>query len=295
MNRKQKPEGFPGQRIVVLPQKVVARAMRHPVLRQLLPTDAGYFPKAAGHLRERNAGSEQSIFIYCVRGAGWCEMAGRKHVVRAGELLVLPPQTPHAYGADEREEWTIHWFHAAGAHARFFQIELGVTVERPVLYLGEDARILALFEEMLDHVEHGYEPVHLLHASQTLAHLLSTMVCRGHEKWRDDPDLRHKVAQSIEYMKQRLDEPLTLRALAAFANLSSSHYSGSFKKLTGYSPIDYFIRLRMHRACQLLDTTRLSVKSIAAMVGYEDPLYFSRAFKSVNDIPPTEYRRLHKG
>ena len=121
------------------------------------------------------------------------------------------------------------------------------------------------------------------------------MVCRSREKWRDDPDLRHKISQTIEYMKQHLDQPLTLRALAGSANLSASHYAGSFKTLTGYSPIDYFIRLRMHRACQLLDTTQLSVKAIATMLGYEDPLYFSRAFKSVNDIPPTEYRLLHKG
>lgn len=291
----QKGEGFPGQRIVVLPQAVVARAMRHPILRHLLPTDAGYFPRATGHLRERKAGVEQSIFIYCVRGSGWCETGGRRHEVRAGELLVLPPRAPHTYGADERDEWTIYWFHAAGIHSWFYQKELGVSAERPVLFLGEDARLLGLFEEMLAHIEQGYEPVHLLHASQTLAHLLSTMVCRSREKWRDDPDLRHKISQTIEYMKQHLDQPLTLRALAGSANLSASHYAGSFKTLTGYSPIDYFIRLRMHRACQLLDTTQLSVKAIATMLGYEDPLYFSRAFKSVNDIPPTEYRLLHKG
>jgi AraC-like DNA-binding protein len=295
MKRTQKGEGFPGQRIVVLPQTVVTRAIRHPILRHLLPTDAGYFPKASGHLRDRNAGADQSIFIYCVRGAGWCEMAGRRHDVRAGELLVIPRRASHAYGANETDEWTIYWFHVTGSDALCYQKELGVTVERPVLFLGDDARLLALFEEMLAHIEQGYEPVHLLHASQTLAHMLSTMVCRRRDKWRDDPDLQHKIAQSIDFMKQRLDQPLTLRALAGSANLSSSHYAGSFKTLTGYSPIDYFIRLRMHRACQLLDTTQLSVKAIAVMLGYEDPLYFSRAFKSVNDTPPTEYRRLHKG
>jgi AraC-like DNA-binding protein len=68
-----------------------------------------------------------------------------------------------------------------------------------------------------------------------------------------------------------------------------------FKEQTGYSPIDYFIRLRMHQACQLLDTSQLSVKRIAAALGYDDPLYFSRVFKGVNDISPTEYRLMRKG
>ena len=59
--------------------------------------------------------------------------------------------------------------------------------------------------------------------------------------------------------------------------------------------MDYFNRLRMHQACQLLDTTSFSIKEIATRLGYQDPFYFSRAFRSVNKVAPTEYRRLHKG
>jgi AraC family transcriptional regulator, arabinose operon regulatory protein len=54
-------------------------------------------------------------------------------------------------------------------------------------------------------------------------------------------------------------------------------------------------RLRMHRACQLLDTSNHSIKSIAALVGYQDQMYFSRVFRAINEVPPSEYRRLRKG
>jgi AraC-like DNA-binding protein len=60
-------------------------------------------------------------------------------------------------------------------------------------------------------------------------------------------------------------------------------------------PVWYLIHLRMHSACQLLDTTNQPVKQIAASLGYDDPLYFSRVFKAVNEASPTEYRLLHKG
>ena len=83
--------------------------------------------------------------------------------------------------------------------------------------------------------------------------------------------------------------------LSAMAGLSVSHYSAVFKRQTGYAPMDYFIRLRMHQACQLLDTTELSVKEVADRLGYEDPLYFSRVFKSLHDLSPSEYRTLRKG
>jgi AraC-like DNA-binding protein len=51
----------------------------------------------------------------------------------------------------------------------------------------------------------------------------------------------------------------------------------------------------MHHACQLLDTTDLPVKEIAARLGYEDQLYFSRLFKVVNEVAPSDYRMLRKG
>ena len=48
-------------------------------------------------------------------------------------------------------------------------------------------------------------------------------------------------------------------------------------------------------ACQLLDTNGVSIKAVAAAVGYEDPLYFSRVFRAVNEVSPQQYRELHKG
>src|SRR5215469_8268500 len=94
-----KAEGFSGQRIVVLPRAVVAAALKQNLLCDLLPTDAGFFPRAAGHFMKRNTGVDQAIRIYCVKGHGWCEIGGDHHEIGPGELLVVPPGTPHAYGA----------------------------------------------------------------------------------------------------------------------------------------------------------------------------------------------------
>jgi AraC-like DNA-binding protein len=295
MNQRQKGDGFPGQRIVVLPRAVLAQAQKRPLLRGLLPTDIGYFPRAKGHGRERTRGADQAIFIYCVRGAGWCDVAGERHAIQAGEVLVIPPETPHAYGADEKWPWTIHWFHAQGTLVAEYLAELNVSPASPLIFLGDDPQWLALFEEVLGATEHGYTQKQLLHASHALAHLLAVMVRHRHENWREEPDAPQKIAQTIAYMKQHLDQTLQLDALAALARLSRSRYTALFKAQTGYAPIDYFNRLRMHRACQLLDTTELSVKAIAARLGYEDPLYFSRMFRLVNDASPMEYRRLRKG
>ena len=113
----EKGSGFAGQQRVMLPQRVIEGALRHqPLLRGLLATGAGCFPKAAGHLRRRSEGIDQAILIYCVKGRGWCELGGQTHRVNAGDLLVLPPEVPHAYGAEASDPWTIHWIHAVGEY-----------------------------------------------------------------------------------------------------------------------------------------------------------------------------------
>jgi transcriptional regulator GlxA family with amidase domain len=103
-----------------------------------------------------------------------------------------------------------------------------------------------------------------------------------------------RIEQSITYMAQHLDEPLQVATLAAQANVSPSHFFALFKRRIGSAPIDYFTRLRMQRACHLLEQTSLSVKEIAAELGYDDPFYFSRVFKSVNRMAPSDYRAAQR-
>jgi len=116
----------------------------------------------------------------------------------------------------------------------------------------------------------------------------------GLRKGIRDEETDRKIEQTIAYMAQHLNKPLPVARLAALANISPSHFFALFKRRTGCAPIDFFIRLRMHHACRLLDQTSLNVKEVAAALGYDDPFYFSRVFKSVNRVAPTEYRTMGK-
>src|ERR1039458_1182584 len=87
MESHEKHEGFSGQRLVVVPRPVLATAMNQPLLRNLLPSDAGYYPKARGHKCTRERGCAETVFIYCARGAGWCDMVGCRHSVQQDQLL----------------------------------------------------------------------------------------------------------------------------------------------------------------------------------------------------------------
>ena len=92
-------------------------------------------------------------------------------------------------------------------------------------------------------------------------------------------------------MLQHVDRPVRISTLCAVAGLSESYFFTLFKSVTGSAPMAFFIRLRIRRACELFQDQDLSVKETAALLGYQDQFYFSRTFKVVMGISPTEYRK----
>jgi AraC family transcriptional regulator of arabinose operon len=293
MKWREKHEGFAGQRLVVLPRPVLATALQYPLLKQLLPTDAGYYPKARGHTCVREKGCPEVIFIYCAEGSGWCEIAGRKHEVTKNQLLVMPVSTPHVYGAGKKAPWTIYWFHAVGLNVPIYLERLGVTKENPVVPLGGDVQLFSLFEDVLEGLEHGFTLTHLIYAAHSLTHLMGLILRHKDEFGYGETSVRERVTKSIEFMKGHLREPLKVATLSALVNLSRSHYTTSFQRVTGYAPLSYLNHLRMQRAVQLLNTTDFPIKQISDQLGFSDQFYFSRAFSKMHNHSPSEHRRRY--
>ena len=90
-----------------------------------------------------------------------------------------------------------------------------------------------------------------------------------------------RIEPSLRHLLLHLNQPMKVPALSAMAGLSQSSFFALFKSATGRTPLEFFIHARMQRARQLLNGTMLPIKEIAARLGYEDPFYFSRLFKSV--------------
>jgi AraC-like DNA-binding protein len=272
-----------------LPADIVAQAMQTPALNSLLPVAVGVSDDLSGVFRAP-VDPDCAILIYGSGARGWCELAGQRYSICAGDILVVPPKTAYVVGSERGHSWKFSWVRVMGKNLDFFLNELGISRECPVVNLRNAAQPPALFEGMLSAIQNDCSLAHLLDASQILAQLFSLMLCHRHEQSRAEGGTDRKIEQSITYMKRNLGRPLRVSMLARLANISLPHYFALFKQRTGNTPMDFFIRLRMQRACQLLEATSLSVKEVAAELGYDDPFYFSRMFKSVNAVAPTEYR-----
>ncbi|MCD5354758.1 AraC family transcriptional regulator [Kineosporia mesophila] len=284
--------GFPGERISVLPRPRVVSALEQPVTSRLLVTDCGYFPSAADHLRTRPTGCAETILILCVDGYGWCELPGGSHAVHPGHALVIPAGTPHRYGSAEDSPWTVWWMHLRGDDVGALVEANGASAQNPVVTVTDLPRAVALVEEALRGMERDDSMATLQLAAGAGWHLLALLSTAASGLSPGRPDA---VQLTMEYLQQRFTQKVSVAELAEHAGLSPSHLSAIFRKAVGCGPHEYQTRLRMMKSRQLLDTTEIPVSVIARNVGYGDPLYFSRQFRSVHGMTPSEHRARAKG
>jgi AraC family transcriptional regulator of arabinose operon len=278
-----RPDGFAGQRLVVVPPPALAEALRAPATSELLPTDGGFFPAAAGHERHRPRGTEQLILIACLRGCGWVDLAGRRHAVGPGRLLAIPPGEAHAYGSETDQPWTILWIHLAGRQVHPWLARLGLTRTAPLRDLPNPEIVAARFEAVLGALERGVTGDDLLLAAGAAWHLLATLAAAG-------SPTRRSIDAALDLMRERLDGHLPVVELSAVAGLSPSRFAARFRAQVGCSPLEYHLRLRMRRAAALLEGGVDGIAIVAAAVGYDDPFYFSRRFRTVYGCSPRAWR-----
>jgi AraC-like DNA-binding protein len=284
---ERRMEGFPGQRLVVVPPEIVAAACRRPVTRDLCVTHIGAFSAASGHFVERPAGSGQHIALACLAGAGRCRVHGRDWPLVAGDLMFLPPRTFHAYESDENAPWTIFWIHFRGLRAGDHLANLGTSRERPLVSVDDMGVLVDAFEDTFRHVRHGFGEAAMTGLSTAFIRMLGLVKVHQRSAGWQNRATENRLLAVLAMMREDLARSWTLEELAREATLSVPHFSELCRIQTGMPPLALLIRLRLQRAMELLQQGGHNVAEAARAVGYEDPFYFSRLFKKHIGVPPS--------
>ena len=103
-----------------------------------------------------------------------------------------------------------------------------------------------------------------------------------------------RFASLVHYMEEHLSEPLGRDELAARACLHPGSLNRAFQAAYGISPMRLLRELRLTRARRLLESTDKTLDAIAALCGFEDVAYFSRAFRARYGLPPGSHRQRIK-
>lgn len=159
------------------------------------------------------------------------------------------------------------------------------TRQVPVLVIS--GHILSLKD--IERLNHGQVFLHnkaILSESETITAMRRTL---------DDGKVLHRqtsllVKRAVAYMQQHHARALSRQEIAEVIGVSKNYLSQIFQHELGISPWEYLNRYRVSQAKALLTNTNESVTTVAAMVGFDDPAYFSRVFRKHAGASPREYR-----
>ncbi|SFC87798.1 AraC-type DNA-binding protein [Zunongwangia mangrovi] len=287
-NKKVK-EGFIGQRMVTTPPNIKIEILNNPLIKDFYTTAIGYYPQAHYHDRKRKTGSKEYILLYCVEGKGSVELADNTYFLPPNSFIIIPPDIAHHYRSSINNPWTIFWCHFLGDKGNLLYQHYKRKSNFPVISIPRSERRQKNFIKVMNVLESGYDIYGIEFANLSLFNTVMEMIY-----YKDINTTEVKadiISNSINYLNSNLDKNIKIEFLAEKYNLSVSRYSEIFKKKTGYSPIQFFNKLKIEKSCQYLYFTDLRVKEICNKIGYEDPYYYSRAFKKLMGMSPSKYRK----
>ncbi|MFG6686913.1 AraC family transcriptional regulator [Mariniflexile sp. HNIBRBA6329] len=283
------------KKAIVLPKGIIKELKENNLTKSLLVTDIGYYPKSKGHSIYRKNGSLENILIYCTEGKGWIEINNKRQAILENEYIIISPKTPHRYGSDYHDPWSIYWIHFIGEKAHLF---VNYPNEKLRIDLDKNARFsdrILLFEEIFNNLGMGYSMDNLEYANICLWHMLGSFRYLSQFRKIKELQTHDRIEKSIRYMKNHISEKLSLEMMSNHVGLSVSQFCVLFKKKTSRTPLDYLTYIRIEQASKLLDFSGLKINEIAIEVGYPDPFYFSRIFSKIMGKSPKHYRNFKKG
>jgi len=285
-----------GRQRIEIPRTILkSRVLSNPLLKHLHICSIGYYPKAKDHYTYRKKGLPENFLFYCVDGHGWYQAGGQRYEVNPNEFFILPQYIEHSYGSSEEHPWTIYWVHFGGdSLAQLNEIQAVQKHFKPY-HIKNNGDIIPLFSKIYKTLELGYSIDNLLFANMCLSQFLTLFIYNPKHYEALPTDKADCVDSAILFMQEHINDNISLNDLSKQYNYSVSRFSNLFKQKTGYAPIDYFVQMKMQKACQQLDFTHRSVKDIAFSMGFDDPYYFSKRFRTVIGMSPKKYRTMNNG
>ena len=236
---------------------------------------------------------EEYIIHFICEGKGIYEVDGKTHHLKKGDFFVIPPKTEVYYRADEKEPWDYLWVGFQGVKATTYLKNAGIDETHRTGHYSNTSYILACIQQMMLARTLTYH--NELKRQAALLQILAALIEVHHDTLSDEEqhEYPHRVylQQALDYMNTHLHENIKISTLASHIGIDRSYLSNIFKSTLEISPQEYLLTLRMDKAADLLKNSDKKINLIACEVGYSDPLTFTKMFKKVKGMAPSEWRQ----
>lgn len=247
----------------------------------------GYFHCNSNYRISRNLNEmlEPYLFILVKRGKMQLDYENAHYEACQGECLFFDCRKSHSYYTTSTA--TFQYAHFGGNLSDYYyqRICQGSRYSFPAHNPEALSSCLSRLEE---EAEQKIINEHLISAH---LHMLLSLTLSSRESYATENAGR--IARCTKYMKEHIHEPVSLRDLSDYVNLSPYYLSRLFKRYTDSSPGEYFMNLRLSHAKMLLITTSDSVTAISELCGFQSPAHFIGTFRKRVGITPLQFRKTH--
>ena len=230
--------------------------------------------------------------LYVASGKAIFYFNGDPKEVAAGHMVLFQPRQEqhYEYFAVDRPE--VYWVHFTGSDVRNILRHYDIPLDKNVIYSGSSATYAYLFKEMIQELQTcrtGFEELLEMYLRQ-----IFLLIQRSWEERKPTVSsyLQEEVDYARKYFNEHYNEDISIEDYAQSRGMSVSWFLRNFKQMTMKSPMQYILAIRINNAVSLLETTDYNVTEISTIVGYDNPLYFSRIFKKQKGVSPSDYRKM---
>ncbi len=218
---------------------------------------------------------------YILSGKGCFEVGGNKYSLSAGQCMLIESGTPVYYCADKSDPWKYCWVNFNGADAKQMLAMSGL----PKCPVTPKLELNDIYNEFSRDVVNPVAHI----KNEGLLYLLVSRIVESY------PAINYKADLNYLHIAKRYignnfhHAELNVNSLANAIGIERSYLFRLFKDGEGVSVIDYIINARLDAARDMFDSGIKQVKVVATSCGYENPLYFSNAFKKRFGMSPKHY------
>ncbi|HBF39871.1 MAG TPA: AraC family transcriptional regulator [Firmicutes bacterium] len=231
--------------------------------------------------------------ILVTGGKGSITLERKKYPIKGGMLLYIGPDVLHSMKIDVEGPGCFFSVHFSFVLVSFNDGSWAINdrVQRvplqPVQALQDSYSIQDAFKKLTDSWNAklpGYEFV-----ARTLLEGLLIAIYQNTQRQNQNYGASLKVEKIIDFMHENINSKITLTELSELTQLSPTYLSRAFKEATEYSVIEYFNKMKIDKAKELLIEGGKKVKEVAGALGFSDEFYFSRIFKKIEGVSPSEF------
>lgn len=224
-------------------------------------------------------------------GRGVYVYENQSHALQAGDLFLVTPGKLVSYRADPVDPWEYCWVGFNGTDARRMVTMAGFSPDAPILHSVDPEHTSRLLMNIAEASGSGAADDAQMVGCLYL--FLSHLIRLSGQKTVGNPHQKY-VANALRFIQYNYASDIGISDIARYAGISRSQLYRAFLEDFGISPHAYLQRYRINEACSLLRNPNYSIAEVAGSVGFNDPLYFSRVFKSIKQSPPSAYQRKNK-